>query len=159
MNKYTTLLFGVAIIAIASVAFWQMSLSPTEPHQNTQTPDIQNPTPSVPSEIEELKNIQISHEENKIKSPVTITGQARGTWYFEASFPVKILDANGIELGVSPAQAQGDWMTEDFVPFSVTINFSNPSTPTGFLVFEKDNPSGLSEHDKSYKLPVVFSQQ
>ncbi len=158
MKKYTTLLFGIVIIALASLAFWQMSMSPTESDQNTNPPDTENPTPSVPSEIEELKNIQISHQENKIKSPVTITGQARGTWYFEASFPVKVLDANNQELGVSPAQAQGDWMTEEFVPFSVTINFSNPSTPTGFLMFEKDNPSGLTEHDKSYKLPIVFAE-
>src|SRR5689334_13769971 len=30
-----------------------------------------------------------------IASPVTIEGQAAGSWYFEASFPVKILDGDG----------------------------------------------------------------
>ena len=49
-----------------------------------------------------------------VQSPLKITGSARGTWYFEASFPVRIVDANGKELGVIPAQAKSDWMTTEF---------------------------------------------
>lgn len=94
-----------------------------------------------------------------ISSPVTITGEARGNWYFEASFPVKILDANGKELGVSYAQAQGEWMTTDFVPFRSTLTFSTPTTPTGTLVLEKDNPSGLPENADEIRIPVKFSAQ
>lgn len=48
-----------------------------------------------------------------ISSPLTVTGTARGTWYFEASFPVRLLDDLGNELAVAPAQAQGDWMTNE----------------------------------------------
>src|SRR6185503_7556549 len=50
-----------------------------------------------------------------VKSPLTITGKARGYWYFEASFPARLLDGNGKEIAIKPAQAQGDWMTEEFV--------------------------------------------
>lgn len=92
-----------------------------------------------------------------VSSPLTITGEARGNWYFEASFPVRILDADGKELGVSHAEAQGDWMTEDFVPFNASLTFSNPTTPTGILVLEKDNPSGLPEHADEIRIPVSFS--
>jgi hypothetical protein len=91
-----------------------------------------------------------------VTSPLTVTGSARGTWYFEASFPVKLLDANGKVLAIAPAQAQGDWMTEEFVPFSVTLTFAKPTTATGTLVLEKDNPSGLPEHDDSRTIPVKF---
>ncbi len=91
-----------------------------------------------------------------VASPLTVTGKARGTWYFEASFPVRILDANNQELGVIPAAAQGEWMTEDFVPFSATLAFTAPTTATGTLVFEKDNPSGLPENDAALRVPVRF---
>lgn len=91
-----------------------------------------------------------------VTSPLAVSGRARGTWYFEASFPVRLLDGNGVELAVVPAQAQGDWMTEDFVPFSATLNFSQPATPTGTLVLEKDNPSGLPEHAAQMMVPVRF---
>jgi hypothetical protein len=92
----------------------------------------------------------------KVASPLTVTGEARGNWYFEASFPVKLLDANGNEIVVSYAQAQGEWMTEDFVPFMSTLTFAAPSTPTGTLVLQKDNPSGLPENDNSVSVPVTF---
>jgi hypothetical protein len=94
----------------------------------------------------------------KIVSPLTITGEARGYWYFEASFPVRLEDANGNDVPLTPsyAMAQGEWMTEDFVPFSSTHTFSAPGTPTGTLILQKDNPSGLPENDDFLEIPVNF---
>ena len=46
-----------------------------------------------------------------------VIGQARGYWFFEASFPVKILDIDGNMLTSSIAQAKDERMTEEFVPF------------------------------------------
>lgn len=91
-----------------------------------------------------------------ISNPVTIEGEARGYWFFEASFPVRIFDDNGLELGVVPAQAQGEWMTEDFVPFKAVLEFSSPTTSAGVLVLEKDNPSGLPENADELRVPVRF---
>lgn len=91
-----------------------------------------------------------------VASPLTVRGEARGNWYFEASFPVRLLDAEGHELAAVSAQAESDWMTTEFVPFSVTLNFGTPATETGTLVLQKDNPSGLPEHDDSISIPVRF---
>lgn len=91
-----------------------------------------------------------------VSSPLTITGEARGGWYFEATFPVKILDANGILLGQHFATAQGEWMTENLVPFEAELSFSDPVTETGTLVLEKANPSGLPENADQLRIPVRF---
>ncbi len=92
-----------------------------------------------------------------VASPLTVTGKARGTWYFEASFPVQLLDANGKELARMPAQAQGEWMTENFVPFTATLTFAPPTTQTGTLVLQNDNPSGNPATAKEVRIPVQFS--
>lgn len=92
----------------------------------------------------------------KVSSPVVVTGRARGNWYFEASFPVQVLDQDGTVLGTGIAQAQGEWMTTEFVPFRGEIIFTKPKSKSGFLVFRKDNPSGLSEYDDSLNVPVTF---
>ncbi len=92
-----------------------------------------------------------------ISSPLEITGSAKGTWFFEGSFPVRLLDENNVVITTSPAQSQSDWMTEDFVPFTATLNFTTTSA-TGTLVFAKDNPSGLPENDAAYEVPVTFAQ-
>ena len=91
-----------------------------------------------------------------VSSPLTVSGEARGTWYFEASFPVRLVDANGGELAAAPARANGEWMTTDFVPFDVVLTFSIPATATGTLVLVKDNPSGLSANADSVSIPVRF---
>lgn len=92
----------------------------------------------------------------QVSSPLTITGKARGNWYFEASFPVKLVDANNVQLALQPAQAQSDWMTTDFVPFSVTLTYPTPATPTGTLILMKDNPSGEPQFDDQIAIPVTF---
>ncbi len=91
-----------------------------------------------------------------IKSPFVVTGKARGNWFFEGSFPVVLLDGKGKEIVRGVAQAQGEWMTEAYVPFKTTLTFDKPTTDTGVLVFQKDNPSGEALHDSSYKVAVIF---
>jgi len=112
----------------------------------------------IGNELEKTNLIKIDSPRPNavVTSPLEVTGQARGNWYFEASFPVKLLDANGVQLTVIPAQAQDEWMTEEFVPFKATLEFLAPPTATGILVLEKDNPSGLPENDDSLIVPVRF---
>jgi hypothetical protein len=96
-----------------------------------------------------------------VSSPLTISGEARGTWYFEASFPVRLLDTDGNDIPLDPPyiQAQGEWMTEDFVPFNSSHTFSLPSGVTsGVLVLQRDNPSGLPENAAEVRIPVRFSE-
>src|SRR3989344_5285665 len=82
-----------------------------------------------------------------ISSPFVVRGEARGNWYFEASFPIRLYDANGTELIALPVQAKGDWMTTEFVPFEASVSFGTPTTETGTLVLQKDNPSGLPQNE------------
>ncbi|MDD2656045.1 MAG: Gmad2 immunoglobulin-like domain-containing protein [Patescibacteria group bacterium] len=92
-----------------------------------------------------------------ITSPLTITGKARGTWFFEASFPVVLTDWDGIIIAQGIATAKSDWMTEDFVPFEATLTFQTPTYKNnGSLILKKDNPSGLPEYDEALEIPVLF---
>lgn len=100
-----------------------------------------------------------------IKSPLTIEGKARGAWFFEASFPIALVDEFNNHLAVGIAQAQGDpatgevnWMTEDFVNFEAKIEFVAKEDIKGFLIFRKDNPSGLPENDKEFTVPVNIAK-
>jgi hypothetical protein len=92
-----------------------------------------------------------------ISSPLIIEGEARGWWYFEASFPVRLVTDSGEVLAEVPAQALEDWMTEDYVPFTVSIVFAMPSATSGKLILSRDNPSGLPEHDAHIEIPVLFA--
>ncbi len=85
-----------------------------------------------------------------------VTGKARGTWYFEASFPVKVLDKNGKVLAQGPAQAQSDWMTTDFVNFKISIKVSDSYIGPATIVMSKDNPSGIPEKDASISFPITI---
>jgi hypothetical protein len=97
----------------------------------------------------------------ELTSPVTITGEARGQWYFEASFPVFLTDWDGKIIAQGIASAQEDWMTTEFVPFTATLTYntadiSGQYSNKGTLILKKDNPSGLPEHDDALEIPVFL---
>lgn len=94
-----------------------------------------------------------------VASPLVIEGLAKGVWYFEAVFPVTITDAQHRSLGQSYVTATKDWMSESLVPFTATIEFTQPTTVTGYLVFKNANPSDLRENDKMFEMPIVFTPQ
>lgn len=99
-----------------------------------------------------------SPKENEgVKSPIKISGQAKGTWFFEGSFPVELMDTDRNILATSFATSTEDWMTENFIPFSATLEFTKPtSTKHVLLVLKKDNPSGLKEKDESISIPLIL---
>ncbi|MBU1293049.1 Gmad2 immunoglobulin-like domain-containing protein [Patescibacteria group bacterium] len=85
-----------------------------------------------------------------------VQGEARGNWFFEASFPITLLDKDGKVLATAIAQADGDWMTTEFVPFSTNIKAPESYIGPATLVLKKDNPSGLPENDASISFPITI---
>ena len=112
-------------------------------------------TPETPPINEEV-HVFYPLPNGVVNSPLEVRGEARGSWFFEAVFPVRLLDANGQVIQQVQAHAQGDWQTESFVQFTADFSFSPPKTDTGTLVFNNDNPSGLPENDKELRMPVRF---
>jgi len=93
----------------------------------------------------------------------SVIGQARGYWFFEASFPVQLLDKDDNVLATGIAQAQPDsetgeinWMTENFVPFKADLKAPASYIGPATLILHKDNPSGLPEHDASISFPITI---
>ncbi|MDD4333155.1 MAG: Gmad2 immunoglobulin-like domain-containing protein [Patescibacteria group bacterium] len=110
---------------------------------------------------EEISNdsIKIDYPQpnQKISSPLKISGQARGNWFFEASFPVVLVNWDGLIIAEGQAKAQSDWMTENFVPFTAELTFTKPEyKDNGALILKKDNPSGLPENADFIEMPIIF---
>ncbi len=108
---------------------------------------------------EELAEVKVTTPQPKqtVSSPIIVSGQARGGWFFEASFPMELVDDQNNQLGISHVQAQSDWMTPDFVPFLGELHYQAAATTTGKLILRKDNPSGLPQFDASFEIPVTIT--
>jgi hypothetical protein len=115
-------------------------------------------TRDIGNELEKANLIRLDSPRPNatVASPIALSGEARGNWYFEASFSAHLEDATGKEIAVIPVQADGEWMTTEFVPFSASLAFPTPATDTGTLVLRKANASGLPEHDDALRVPVRF---
>jgi len=177
MKKTLTYIILAALIIIGLIIAWKLTkntapivtnfeqcVSAGYPFQESYperctTPDGKTFTRDIGNELEksDLIVIETPRPGQTISNPVVIKGKARGNWYFEASFPARLVDANGQALGTMPIQANGEWMTTEFVPFTARMDFTIPSTKTGTLILKKDNPSGLPENNDELRIPVTFT--
>lgn len=115
---------------------------------------------TVSTTTEQIKNkaeviINSPQPGEVISSPLVVSGFAKGSWFFEATLPIKLLDDKGQTITASYAQAESDWMTSDLVPFKALLNFKT-NAKSGYLLIAKDNPSGLAEYDASLRISVNF---
>lgn len=123
------------------------------------TPDGRSFTQYIGNELEKADMITITapRPNATVTSPLSITGTARGSWFFEGVFPVTLTDAQGIVVATGQAHAQGDWMTDAFVSYTAELTYTTAPSGNGTLTLAKDNPSGLEENDDALIVPVVFT--
>jgi len=84
-----------------------------------------------------------------------VIGRARG-FYFEASFPVEVLDKDGKRIFIGPAQAQSEWMVDAMVPFEIMVKVPDTYIGPATLVLHKDNPSDMRQYDASISFPITI---
>lgn len=96
----------------------------------------------------------------RVSSPLRVRGEIRGDGWiaFEGQAgTVELLDEQGVRLGFAPLEATADWMRPE-VPFEATLEFAAPENPqSGTLVLRNENPSGLPERERIFRLPVFLS--
>lgn len=107
--------------------------------------------------LDRLRNVKLVNTANGlVSSPLLVTGEAR-LWYFEGVFPIRLLNESGRIIVSGQAQADDNWMTEEWVPFTAELIFpTQPSGSRGTLLLMDDNPSGLSENADEVEIPVTF---
>lgn len=137
------------------------STTATSTEVSTTTTKISTTTATTTqiTNISDLIKVSAPTKNSTITSPLIVKGQARGNWFFEASFPVVLKDSDGKIITTTHAQADGDWMTTDFVPFTATVTFkmaTDSQIKSGILILKKDNPSGLPENDNSVEIPIIL---
>ena len=128
-------------------------------HGNPSAPQPNQACGEVTNKIQPDIVIYSPQRGQTIQSPLTVKGEARGNWYFEAVFPIRLVDDKGNELAAGQARTTGDWMTDQLVPFTASISFNSGSAQNGILVLKNDNPSGMPEKEKQASVPVNFNPQ
>ena len=95
----------------------------------------------------------------RVSSPLIVKGTASGSWFFEGSFPVEVLDSDRAVIGKGLATSTFDWMTTGFIPFRATISIDKKPLPGshGSILLKRDNPSGDAANDQSIEVPVIFN--
>lgn len=115
-----------------------------------------------PGEHESEGGVQLSLDSpsdlSSLSSPVTVSGEVPGTWAFEGDFPVELRDQAGEMIASAPGTLEGDWMSQEHVPFEAELEFTGVEPGSeGSLLLIKDNPSNKPELDDRLEIPVGFA--
>lgn len=153
-------------IALISLMFFISNAGCTSQNQNPQSdqsnqPDLADEQNSPDQQVDQMPykdliTVTFPLVNAEIKSPLIIEGKARGPWFWEAAFPVKLVDENNQVITQDLAWAKEDWMTTDFVSFHAELTFDVSTITPATLVLEKSNPSGLPEKADEIRIPLVL---
>lgn len=162
MYKYLSVLAIVFLLGVVAFLLWKLT------NQTPPTPAVVITTPkpvattTAPNPIPDTRPLSdrvslISPKKNAtVSHMLSISGKAPGPWFFEASFPVQVRDAQDVIIGRTVAQARGEWMTPALVEFTATIPIAAGYHGAATLVLLRDNPSGLPENDDSVSIPIII---
>lgn len=94
---------------------------------------------------------------SRISSPLTITGMVPAGWMFEGVFPITLVDDSRklIFRGQGDEKVSGSWTEDKPINFAATITFTT-TAKSGFILLEKDNPSGKPELSEYFEIPINF---
>jgi len=126
--------------------------------ENTQAPS----TEEVRTDGDEFEGLAVFPSWSTAEPatfPLIIDGEAKGTWFFEASFPLEIIAEDGTVLARGYSQAQESWMTEEVIPFYAEmkkVDGAPEYSGVAALVLKKANPSGLPEYDAQFTTQIFI---
>jgi len=107
-------------------------------------------------EMDDFIMVDEPMEGDKVSCPLHVSGEARGSWYFEAVFPFELLSESGDLIASGVVTALDEWMTDDYVPFKFDVFYDTPEE-SGVLILKRNNASGLPEHDMQIEIAVQLS--
>lgn len=164
MQKALRIFLLVLIIIGIILLFTQKTWVPKLVNKIISSETSRNPVLPVPTSNQPDKTdlIRVSYPlpNQIVSSPLVIEGVARGSWFFEATFPVVLTNWDGLIIAEGVARAESDWMTSNFVPFKAKLDFTidkKSYSDKGTLILRKDNPSGLAKNNDSLEIPVIFA--
>ncbi len=164
MNK--VLGFIIALLLIIVGIFAWLLFAPKINNTNTvsRQPVVPPPAQAAPAPLHERVSVTSPKSGATVAASFDVTGEAPGSWYFEAVFPIEVVAPAGVDndqlvIARAQGQAQSDWMTNNLVPFAATVTIDTPYHGyhgPATLVLLRDNPSGLPENDDSLEVQITI---
>jgi hypothetical protein len=157
MQRKIMWVFIIVLLGIIAFLSWELmqkrDAKTVTPARAIATSTVSTTSDDTPLSASVL--VTSPHEHTVVGSDFTISGKAPGPWFFEATFPVKILDSESNSIATSHATASGDWQTTGLVDFTVPVHI-NGYHGQATIVLMRDNPSGLPENDDALEVPITI---
>ena len=155
----------VAILAVLIIALaWLFFTTPVEAptassSQATTSASVPTATENTASSTEPLDAsvvVQMPLPNAIVSHSFDVSGSAPSGWFFEATFPIQVRDANDDLIGTSIGQAQEDWTKPGPITFTSQIQVDASYEGPADLILLKDNPSGDPENADEVTIPIVI---
>lgn len=97
--------------------------------------------------------------EGSVEPPFLIVGEAHEDWFVDGIFPIRIYDADdNLVSRITARQTDVQWRTEGFLPFEASVDRYEflPVDRRGYLLFQKNETSGIIGTEASVETPIRF---
>lgn len=93
-----------------------------------------------------------------VKSEMEVEGVAKTSWFAQGIASGDVRNEKNEKVGAFTVRTQSTSKDNSFVAFTGRIIYSDPETKTGYIIFNKANPSGDVSKNASLWVPVRFQE-
>lgn len=151
--KNTGLWVFIIVIILVVLGIFVFSPEGEEALDDVNLPDVGLDQDTPFTITSDNEGIDITILSPNLREPVDqctfdVTGSVTGRWFNEAISSLEIYGQQAEQpLSQEMVEAQGEWMTEEQVPFTVSVDCQEADCPEDTtLRFVRANPSGLPEN-------------
>jgi hypothetical protein len=141
--------FASRALVLLSVAALALSAC-SQPSENADDPP---PPAAIAADV---ATVATPAADARVTSPLTVSGVAPAGWFFENSFPVRIIDAQGEEIAMAPATPRVNWTEPGDKEFDATLTFSVSTETPATIVLQEDMP-GEGARPRETRVPVILT--
>jgi|GEM_PF-5798143 len=102
--------------------------------------------------------VSIPSSGSSVKSEMSIEGVARTSWFAQGIAQGDVRNESNEKIGAFIIRTQSGAKDNSFVSFTGKIAYGNPDTKTGYIIFNKANPTTDASKNVSLWVPVRFQE-
>lgn len=103
-------------------------------------------------------SVSIPGSGSGVKSEMSIEGVAKTSWFAQGIAQGDVRNENNEKIGAFTVRTQSTAKDNSFVTFTGKIIYGTPDTKTGYIIFNKANPTADVSKNVSLWVPVRFQE-
>jgi hypothetical protein len=120
-----------------------------------------SPAPTVrgdrQADAAEYATVEAPAANARVASPLTVSGAAPASWFYDEQFDAILLGEDGTVYGQASAHAPANWTGQGPTPFTAEFAFTVSADTPAAVILQEQSMNGEQDEPLEVRVPIVLA--